>query len=90
MNQESISWGELALLTHESQVKRFNFCLCEDSADTDNPYSDCPKSAGNGERVTANESGLFIDSLGRFGYTVRMSGAYVCYTCGHLCECSEE
>jgi hypothetical protein len=23
------------------------------------------------------------------GYTTRFTGAYVCYTCGHLCECGE-
>ena len=28
---ESISWGELAELTHVTQVEKFVFCLCEDA-----------------------------------------------------------
>lgn len=24
-----------------------------------------------------------------YGYRTHFSGAYVCYTCGHLCECGE-
>ena len=44
MNSEddSISWGELALLTHETQVERFGFCTCEDNEGNENPYADCP------------------------------------------------
>lgn len=41
VEDESISWGELAQLTHATQVARFGFCTCEDS-DGDNPYTDCP------------------------------------------------
>jgi hypothetical protein len=41
MNQESISWGELAELTHATQVERFNFCSCEEQEDF--PYADCPR-----------------------------------------------
>lgn len=26
----------------------------------------------------------------RYGYSLHFTGAYVCYTCGHLCECGEE
>ena len=26
----------------------------------------------------------------RYGYVTRLTGSYVCYTCGHLCECGEE
>jgi hypothetical protein len=37
--QLSMSWSELAELTHRTQVERFNFCLCEDG---DKTYSDCP------------------------------------------------
>jgi hypothetical protein len=40
---ESISWGELAELTHATQVARFNFCVCEDNEGQENPYEDCPK-----------------------------------------------
>jgi hypothetical protein len=41
MNQDSISWGELAELTHATQVERFNFCTCEEQEYF--PYSDCPR-----------------------------------------------
>jgi hypothetical protein len=41
---DSISWSELAELTHATQVERFNFCTCEDNEGQDNPYEDCPKS----------------------------------------------
>ena len=40
---ESISWGELAQLTHKTQVMRFGFCSCEDNEGNENPYSDCPE-----------------------------------------------
>jgi hypothetical protein len=40
---ENISWGELAELTHATQVERFNFCMCEDNEGRENPYEDCPK-----------------------------------------------
>ena len=36
---------------------------------------------GEGERERERE--------GERGYTTRLTGAYVCYTCGHLCECGE-
>jgi hypothetical protein len=25
-----------------------------------------------------------------YGYHTQLGGLYVCYTCGHLCECGEE
>lgn len=40
---DSISWGELAELTHETQVARFNWCACEDNEGNENPYADCPR-----------------------------------------------
>ena len=43
MDQESMSWSELAQLTHATQVERFNWCSCEDNEGNENPYSDCPK-----------------------------------------------
>jgi hypothetical protein len=43
MSQESISWSELAELTHETQVSKFNWCMCEDNEGQENPYTDCPK-----------------------------------------------
>ena len=38
---DSISWGELAQLTHETQVERFGFCSCEEQEQF--PYEDCPR-----------------------------------------------
>jgi len=46
MDENSISWGELAELTHATQVEQFYFCLCEEQEQF--PYDDCPR----GERVT--------------------------------------
>lgn len=40
---ESISWGELAELTHATQVERFGFCTCEDLDPHEYPYPDCVK-----------------------------------------------
>ena len=40
-NQDSISWGELAELTHATQVEQFNFCLCEEQEYF--PFDDCPR-----------------------------------------------
>ena len=45
MSEMSMSWGELANLTHETQVAHFGFCSCEDNEGRENPYSDCPKEA---------------------------------------------
>jgi hypothetical protein len=42
-DQDSISWGELAELTHATQVERFGFCMCEDNEGNENPYPDCDK-----------------------------------------------
>jgi hypothetical protein len=42
-SQKSISWGELAELTHATQVERFNWCSCEEQEDF--PYADCPREA---------------------------------------------
>ena len=41
--EESISWSELAELTHATQVERFGFCTCEDLDPHEYPYADCPK-----------------------------------------------
>jgi hypothetical protein len=43
MSQESIGWSELAELTHETQVYKFGWCMCEDTEPHEYPYSDCPK-----------------------------------------------
>lgn len=39
----SPSWGDMAELTHETQVALFNWCGCEDNEGKENPYVDCPK-----------------------------------------------
>jgi len=40
MSEESISWSELAELTHATQVERFGWCGCEDQGTL--VYTDCP------------------------------------------------
>ena len=40
---EQLTWSELAELTHETQVAKFNWCMCEDNEGQENPYTDCPK-----------------------------------------------
>jgi hypothetical protein len=42
-SRDSISWSELAELTHSTQVEKFGFCMCEDNEGNENPYSDCPR-----------------------------------------------
>jgi len=42
---ESISWGELAQLTHVTQLARFGFCSCEEQEQF--PYEDCPRVKGS-------------------------------------------
>jgi len=42
-DQDSISWGELADLTHATQVERFGWCSCEDMEPHEYPYPDCLK-----------------------------------------------
>jgi hypothetical protein len=44
---ESISWSELAELTHATQVERFGWCMCEDSGTFN--YTDCPKEGESDE-----------------------------------------
>lgn len=39
--EESMSWSELAELTHTTQVERFGFCTCEDLEPHEYPYADC-------------------------------------------------
>lgn len=40
---ESISWGELAELTHATQVQRFGWCICEDANGAKELFDDCPR-----------------------------------------------
>jgi len=46
MDNQTMSWLELAELTHATQVERFNFCMCEDNEGQENPYTDCPTEEG--------------------------------------------
>ena len=43
--------------------------------------------------VLVDEQGCYysVDQCGNryYGYFTHLSGAYVCYTCGHLCDCGE-
>jgi hypothetical protein len=42
----------------------------------------------NGERLNYLENlGVWVDGAGERGYKTWITGSYVCYTCGHLCEC---
>ena len=38
----SPSYGDMADLTHETQVALFHWCSCEDNEGNENPYEDCP------------------------------------------------
>lgn len=40
---DSISWGELAELTHATQVERFGWCICEDTNGEGQLHDDCPR-----------------------------------------------
>ena len=41
MSEISMSWGEIANLTHKTQVEQFNWCSCEEQEQF--PYEDCPR-----------------------------------------------
>lgn len=41
----------------------------------------------NGHLLHLISNGLWVDSEGSSGYHTRLTGAWVCYKCGHLCEC---
>lgn len=44
----------------------------------------------NGEELKEGDDGRLVDMRGRYGYHAHFTGAYICYTCGVLCECGEE
>jgi hypothetical protein len=46
MEEDSISWEELANLTHATQVERFGWCICEDP-EQGQLAEDCPKREGD-------------------------------------------
>jgi formylmethanofuran dehydrogenase subunit E len=43
MSNETISWGELAELTHATQVERFGWCICEGTNGEGQLADDCPR-----------------------------------------------
>jgi hypothetical protein len=45
--EESMSWQDIANLTHATQVEKFNWCACEEQEQF--PYEDCPR-VGEGEK----------------------------------------
>lgn len=45
MEDDSISWEELANLTHATQVERFGWCICEDP-EQGQLAEDCPNREG--------------------------------------------
>lgn len=47
IEDDSISWGELAELTHATQVERFGWCACEEQEQF--PYKDCPREGESNE-----------------------------------------
>jgi hypothetical protein len=42
MFDDAISWGELAELTHATQVERFGWCICEDTDGEGQMGEGCP------------------------------------------------
>ena len=44
----------------------------------------------NGHLLNLSSNGLWVNSEGDSGYHTRLTGAWVCYVCGHLCECGEK
>ncbi len=57
IDPDNISYGELATLTHATQVELFNFCSCEEGEEF--PYADCPKKLS----VRFNELHIAIQEL---------------------------
>ena len=43
----------------------------------------------NGMQLVKTSNGLWVNSEGDSGYHTHFTGAWVCYSCGHLCECGE-
>jgi hypothetical protein len=39
----SISWSELAELTHATQVEKFGWCMCEGTDGEGHVFDDCPR-----------------------------------------------
>lgn len=50
---------------------------------------------GNGcaylrSELVPDTDGRWIDPAGRGGYAPPWGGVWVCYTCGHSCECGDD
>jgi hypothetical protein len=43
----------------------------------------------NGVILHQNSTGLWVNGEGDSGYRAHFTGAWICYKCGHLCECGE-
>jgi hypothetical protein len=47
----------------------------------------------DGAKFDEGEGRYYVEREGgirSFGYRTHFAGMWVCYTCGHLCECGEE
>ena len=44
--------------------------------------------------TSQDENGRFFapfnNGVRKYGYHTWLTGAFVCYTCGHLCDCGED
>jgi len=43
VSEMSISWSELAQLTHKTQVEQFGWCICEGTNGEGQMADDCPR-----------------------------------------------
>jgi len=59
----SLSYGELADLTHKTQVERYNFCSCEEQEYF--PYEDCPRPPFSSYEMVCPDCDGFITQLTR-------------------------
>lgn len=72
-----------------SGVEYCECAACEYGAELNEYHRPIERLALNGERVKLGENERYTDGQGRYGYVTQFSGVYVCYTCGHVCECGE-
>lgn len=79
MEDDSISWGELAELTHATQVERFGWCICEDTDGQGQLADDCPVGEGECDKC-ANSYDL----------SSRDNRCGNCGNCGSCCTHKEE
>ena len=50
-------------------------------------HAELEKVAGNGETVTLGDDERYTDTLGNYGYSAHLTGAWICYTDGVYCDC---